>query len=732
MADENTTGVPYEQPYPYLRKISTLPAVSVSRDINLSDMLILVQSSTTKKVSVEHLMSRILDLIDAPDAYVLACRNGFEGTLQEWLLSLKGDGVNSEELGWVVGKHQVVEGSMDLDANGEPISFIREGTLPIDEDAFLIYRDINTNKLYTKSVHGTEEKWKSWDGLLDPFTYINEVIGESGDIPTYEANKNTDTPFSTVSIEDPATGTFVYYDYLDGVRDSKTGEFPYRWDPTDFSEYPSLGEVVRFVFGDDRYGKLMFYDGNHFYDYTGVIDYVQKIVNNMNKINAGSASRLQVARVLDIVTNINDDNITDVTSISFDGTSNENFIINKLNGRVIAGDLINVNNIEAAGNLKVNGTTRLIGETTAGKINAESISVSGNAEIGGTLSVHGQATFDENVLMRKSLTIGQNLTVGETINANNLNINNEITAKKVIVSSTSQSDAISYDAASGITGDTTSSFSTGYFFSPGSANNVAMKINKLSAKLIGNDDYVPKATNSATSDVSTKSTLTALGNDLTDMRPLVTAEEASGNQSLHGSTGVKATGDSLIVDGHISVGDYIALTMPNDEFAYGLDIGVNDHGRRILMNPNELDLVNDDNANIAKVDFRDTSAANLVFCKPIQIEKDATLSIGSETTFTGGDIALAANEDTYTTLGTIDAGDGSVTTGEVPRPARFIVYRPSVFNSSVTVYSGITADTVHIRSDSGSGYYARNIAYGTSSTPSDGDVHDGDLYVQYT
>lgn len=719
MADENTTGVPYEQPYPYLRKISALPAVSVSRDINLSDMLILVQSSTTKKVSIEHLMSRILDLIDAPDAYVLACRNGFEGTLQEWLLSLKGDGVNSEELGWVVGKHQVIEGSMDLDANGEPISFVREGTLPIDEDAFLIYRDINTNKLYTKSVHGTEEKWTSWDGLLDPFTYINEVIGESGDIPTYEANKNTDTPFSTVSIEDPATGTFVYYDYLDGVRDSKTGTFPYRWDPTDFSEYPSLGEVVRFVFGDDRYGKLMFYDGNHFYDYTGVIDYVQKIVNNMHKINAGSASRLQVARVLDIVTNINDDNITDVTSISFDGTSNENFIINKLNGRVIAGDLINVNDIEAAGNLKVNGTTRLIGETTAGKINAESISVSGNAEIGGTLSVHGQATFDENVLMRKSLTVGQNLTVGETISANNLNVNNEITAKKVIVSSTSQSDAISYNAASGITGDTTSSFSTGYFFSPGSENNVSLKINKLSAKLIGNDDYVPKASNAATADVSTKSNLTSA--TASAYKPLVTSVEASGNQNLYGSTGVKADNENLRVDGQVTAGSGLNVNMPGDGTT-GLDVKVNNESR-VTMNSSELSIKNAD-GDIAKVDFSTTSAANLVFCKPTAFDSQAS--------FNGGNVTLEANETAEWVLGTVEGEGGVVTTGLVPGPARFIVQRPTEFGSTVIVRSTVNAYSIHIKENSGTGYYARNIAYGTSSEPPSGDVHDGDLYIYYT
>lgn len=727
MADENTTGVPYDRPYPYLRKVSVLPAVSVPRDINLSDMLILVQSTTTKKVAIEHVMSRIIDLIDAPDAYQLACRNGFEGTLQEWLLSLKGDGVNTEELGWVVGKHQVVDGSMDIDPpTGNPIAFTRSGTLPIAEDAFIIYRDVNTEKLYTKTEHGSVVRWSEWSGLLDPFTYINEVIGEKGSVPTYEANKLSIAAFPTVSIVDQDTGEAVIYDYLDGVRD-QNGDAPYRWDPTDFSSYPSVGELVRFVFSDDRYGELMFYNGNNFLPYTGVLDYVQAIVNNMYKINAGSATRLQTARVLDIVSNITDDNITSIDSISFDGSKDENFVIKKLNGELIYGDMSHIDNLSISGNLAVGGTT-----VSTGKVYANGgIEVTGPTKLNGTLNVTGLATFADDVTMQKNLSVQQNVNVTGNI------IATQISATKVVVTSTSQSDAISYDAASGITGDTTSSFSTGYFFSPGNANNVAMKINKLSAKLIGNDDYVPKATNAATADVSTKSILTTHDEDEV-FRPLVSAENESGEQSLYASSSITVSKDSLNVSGKIRgtelLSNHATILMPEGT-SRGISVNRLDGDTSkslVILGTNELDLYDRADDTIAKVDFRDTSAANLVFCKPIQIEEDATLSIGSETTVTGGDIVLAANEDIYTTVETIEGDDGSVTSEVVLRPAKFIVYRPSVFNSSVTVYSGITADTVHIRSDSGSGYYARNIAYGTSSTPSNGDIHDGDLYIQYT
>lgn len=691
MADESTTGVPYDKPYPYLRKVSVLPAVSVPRDINLSDMLILVQSTTTKKVAIEHVMSRIIDLIDAPDAYQLACRNGFEGTLQEWLLSLKGDGVNTEELGWVVGKHQVVDGSMDIDpATGNPISFTRSGTLPIAEDAFIIYRDVNTGKLYTKTEHGSVVRWNEWAGLLDPFTYINEVIGEKGSVPTYEANKLSIAAFPTVSIVDQDTGEAVIYDYLDGIRD-QDGNAPYSWDPTDFSNYPSVGELVRFTFSDDRYGELMFYNGNNFLPYTGVLDYVQAIVNNMYKINAGSATRLQTARVLDIISNITDDDITTVDSISFDGTKDENFVIRKLNGELIYGDMSHIDNLTVSGNLAVGGTT-----VSTGKIYANGgLEVTGPTKLNGTLAVTGLATFAEDVVMQKGLTVQQNLNVNGNITAAGNITATEISATKVIVSSTSQADAISYNAASGITGDTTSSFSSGYFFSPGNANNVAMKINKLSAKLIGNDDYVPKATNSATSDVSTKSTLSAA--DASAYKPLVSSSEATGNQSLYGSTGVKANQNNLQVDGQVKVGNDLVVNMPNDGTTDGLDVRVNNESR-VTMNSSELSIKNAD-GDIAKVDFSTTSAANLVFCKPTKFEDIASFT---------GNVTVPASENTT-----------------------FVVGKPSTFNSTVLVNSTLTASNVRTTGGT-NGWYARNIASGTQETPQGDGYQNGDLWIYYT
>jgi hypothetical protein len=154
----------------------------------------------------------------------------------------------------------------------------------------------------------------------------------------------------------------------------------------------------------------------------------------------------------------------------------------------------------------------------------------------------------------------------------------------------------------------------------------------------------------------------------------------------------------------------------------GLDVKVNNESR-VTMNSSELSIKNAD-GDIAKVDFSTTSAANLVFCKPTAFDSQAS--------FNGGNVTLEANETAEWVLGTVEGEGGVVTSGLVQGPARFIVQRPTEFGSTVIVRSTVNAYSIHIKENSGTGYYARNIAYGTSSEPPSGDIHEGDLYIYYT
>lgn len=313
-------------PYPYLRRVSSLPEIMSAASINLADTIILVQTNTTKRTTIDTLITKILDLIDAPDAFELAKRHGFidpNSTIEEWFEWLRGGGVSHDELKLVVGKYQIVKGVMGVDANNQ-LEFVRDESenSTIHDDAFIIYQDKTTLKCYTKQPESNA--YYEWDGMLDAFTFISEVVGNKENTPTYQAHMRTTDSFpkrvvNGTEVDDPyQVTTFA------GLRVYENRD-------------PKLGELIRLSYTDDPYGHMVFYDGTKFVDYTGVIDYIQIVTNNVFRITAGAAVKLADPREITIATGLDEDNLTDITAAIFDGSADATITINKINADVIAG-----------------------------------------------------------------------------------------------------------------------------------------------------------------------------------------------------------------------------------------------------------------------------------------------------------------------------------------------------------------------------------------------------------
>jgi hypothetical protein len=165
----------------------------------------------------------------------------------------------------------------------------------------------------------------------------------------------------------------------------------------------------------------------------------------------------------------------------------------------------------------------------------------------------------------------------------------------------------------------------------------------------------------------------------------------------------------------------------------GLDVKVNNESR-VTMNSSELSIKNAD-GDIAKVDFSTTSAANVVFYKPILIEEDATLTVASETTFTG-DITISGSGIT------IGESDKDIVI-EGPEEVNYFINNST--NEEFPDYGNIGAIRIHrpifsnlpvragrfYTTDSGPGFFARNISYGSTAAPNTStDLLDGDIYIQ--
>ena len=266
-----------------LRKVSQFTEVPNKDSINLNDILILVQGDRTKRTAVSNLMDKIIDQLVVPSAYDIAVKHGFVGTEEEWLESLKANGVSDEEFKLVVGKYQVVDGYISSE---DPWTFSPlDENVVIEDDTFILYRDTVGNKIYTIDDFGDH---REWDGLLPLVNLLCEIVGmkwfENPDnIPTYYiADSNVIENKSDIST-------------LTDIRTSAGGTTsPYS------STTPEYGSVIRIKNAESDYGQLYFYDSTKFVAYDGLVPYIQNLVSHSIEVAANAASKLTTARKIEL------------------------------------------------------------------------------------------------------------------------------------------------------------------------------------------------------------------------------------------------------------------------------------------------------------------------------------------------------------------------------------------------------------------------------------------------
>lgn len=294
-----------------LRKVSQFEEVPSKNSINLNDILILVQGEKTKRTAVSNLMDKIIDQLVVPSAYDIAVKNGFEGTEEEWLESLKANGVSDEDFKIVVGKYQIVDctvheieemlpkGSHEGDPDIADEDYVKyyndyspiDSNVVIDNDAFVIYHDVQSDVYYTRTRDGHDIKW---DGILPLLDLIYETVGlgwfgNESNIPTYYVYVRDYLDFCI-----PITNLSVIRDAESPSPGMPGGNSPY-----DNAE-PEYATMIRVKYKSTDYGQLYFYDGSKFVVYTGVVPYIQNLISHSIEVAASAASKLTTARKIEL------------------------------------------------------------------------------------------------------------------------------------------------------------------------------------------------------------------------------------------------------------------------------------------------------------------------------------------------------------------------------------------------------------------------------------------------
>ena len=294
-----------------LRKVSQFTEVPNKDSINLNDILILVQGDRTKRTAVSNLMDKIIDRLVVPSAYDIAVKNGFEGTEEEWLESLKANGVSDEDFKVVVGKYQIVDctvhemeesvpkGTYEGNPDIADVGYVRQynsysiidPNVVIDSDAFVIYHDVESGAYYTRTRDGHDIKW---DGILPLIDLIYETVGlgwfgNESNIPTYYVYVRDYLDFCI-----PITNLSVIRDAESPSPGMPGGDSPFA------NTEPEYATMIRVKYKSTDHGQLYFYDGSKFVAYTGVVPYIQNLISHSIEVAANAASKLTTARKIEL------------------------------------------------------------------------------------------------------------------------------------------------------------------------------------------------------------------------------------------------------------------------------------------------------------------------------------------------------------------------------------------------------------------------------------------------
>ena len=142
-----------------LIKIADLKEIPTKDDLNDEDALIVVQEADTKRASFVNIMDAIIEKLDVKNAYDVAVKTGYTGTVEEWLETLRGDGISSVDLQALTGKFQILDVTWS-GAEGTSTYTITNSTESLKDDCLNILRT-GENHWIVK-----DGKVVSWDGLL--------------------------------------------------------------------------------------------------------------------------------------------------------------------------------------------------------------------------------------------------------------------------------------------------------------------------------------------------------------------------------------------------------------------------------------------------------------------------------------------------------------------------------------------------------------------------------------
>ena len=336
----------------FYQNVNELDLVGSKHGIALDDLLVLVQSDTTRRVSITTLMAKIIDNIDVEDglsAYEIAVNNGFEGTEKEWLEYL----ANSDELRAIAGNYRIIDAGWSGTGIGATLMPVDSSVTFTDAD-YIIYRVQQENgytyKYYTINKNG--DSYDEWNGILNIFDIMRAIVKSYAPDDNHQIYAGVSS--STTFEYDISTGKVFTYDPTDSANP---------WTQIRISQ-TELGVIYNVKRSVGDYGEWYYNNYGVLTKYEGVVQYIHDVANVIAAklaAPATSANKLNTARNINILNTSNET----MGSTKFDGSADASI---KLGAKSVKANMLEVDDNDKVP-INISGTAEKLATARAIKFN---------------------------------------------------------------------------------------------------------------------------------------------------------------------------------------------------------------------------------------------------------------------------------------------------------------------------------------------------------------------------